>query len=87
MWSKAVVGLVQISTLYIAGLGQEQSFAQTTIGREFASFTKVIASIEDPMVIRKILAHLDEMQQLDCCRIASRLTIIPLSASRSSMSL
>jgi hypothetical protein len=27
MWSKAVVGLVQISTLYIADLGQQETFA------------------------------------------------------------
>ena len=33
---------------------------RTKFGREFASFIKVIASIEDPEVIRKILAHLDK---------------------------
>jgi hypothetical protein len=38
----------------------QQSFEQTNIGREFASFIKVIASIEDPAVIQKILAHLDD---------------------------
>jgi hypothetical protein len=44
----------------ITGTGHEQSFEQTNIGREFASFIKVIASIEDPAVIQKILAHLDK---------------------------
>jgi hypothetical protein len=43
----------------VAGSGHEQSFEQTNIGREFVSFVKVIASIEDPAVIQKILAHLD----------------------------
>jgi hypothetical protein len=37
-----------------------QSFEQTNIGCEFASFIKVIASIEDPAVIQKTLAHLDD---------------------------
>ena len=41
-------------------IGHEQSFEQTYIGREFASFIKVIARIEDPAVIQKILAHLDK---------------------------
>jgi hypothetical protein len=43
-----------------SALGQEQSFEQTKISREFASFIKVIASIEDPAVIQKILAHLND---------------------------
>jgi hypothetical protein len=43
-----------------SAIGHEQSFEQTNIGREFASFIKVIASIEDPAVIQKILAHLDK---------------------------
>jgi hypothetical protein len=33
---------------------------QTNIDRECASFVRIIASIEDPMVIQKTLAHLDE---------------------------
>ena len=44
----------------IAAIGHEQSFEQANIGREFASFIEAIASIEDPEVIRKILAHLDK---------------------------
>jgi hypothetical protein len=43
-----------------SAIGHEQSFEQTNIGREFASFIKVIASIEDPAAIQKILAHLDD---------------------------
>jgi hypothetical protein len=49
---------VSFAALRPAGVGHEQSFEQTNIGREFASFIKVIASIEDPAVIQKILAHL-----------------------------
>jgi hypothetical protein len=37
-----------------------QSFEQTNKRSEFASFIKVIASIEDPAVIQKILARLDD---------------------------
>jgi hypothetical protein len=33
---------------------------QPNIGHEFVSFIKVIASIEDSVVISKILAHLDD---------------------------
>jgi len=43
----------------IAGVGQQQPFEQPNIGHECASFVKIIASIEDPAVIQKILAHLD----------------------------
>ena len=43
-----------------AGVGQQQSFEQPNIGHECASSVKVIASIEDPVVIQKILAHLDD---------------------------
>jgi hypothetical protein len=46
--------------LCIAGLGHQQPFEQTSICSECACFVKIIASIEDPEVIRKILAHLDE---------------------------
>jgi hypothetical protein len=49
-----------LAPLFGSQFGHEQSFEQTAIGREFASFTKVIASIEDPAVIQKILAHLDD---------------------------
>jgi hypothetical protein len=62
----------------LAASGQEQFFEQTNIGREFASFTKVIASIEDPMVIRKILAHLDDKATtglLPDCRAPPSLTM------------
>jgi hypothetical protein len=44
----------------ITGSGQQQSFEQANIGHEFASFIKVFASIEVPVVISKILAHLDD---------------------------
>jgi hypothetical protein len=57
MWRFAALGMMG---LRYAGVGQEQSFEQPNIGHEFASFIKVIASIEDPAVIQKILAHLDD---------------------------
>jgi len=41
-------------------LGHKQSFEQTKKRSECANFVRIIASIEDPMVIRKILTHLDE---------------------------
>ncbi len=41
-------------------LGQYRPFIQTNIGRKCASFVRVIASSEDPSVIQKILAHLDD---------------------------
>ena len=44
----------------ISASGQEQSFEKTNKRSECASFVKVIASIEDPVVIQKILAHLDD---------------------------
>jgi hypothetical protein len=44
----------------ISGIGQLRSFEQTNKRSECASFVKIIASIEDPEVIRKILAHLDK---------------------------
>jgi len=50
---------VQISATRINGSGQQQSFEQPNIGHECASSVKIIASIEDPVVIQKILAHLD----------------------------
>jgi hypothetical protein len=46
--------------LAIAGVGQLRSFEQAKKCSECASFVMVIASIEDPEVIRKILAHLDK---------------------------
>jgi hypothetical protein len=57
---KAELNRACFSVLFCSEFGQEQSFEQSNIGREFASFTNVIGSIEDPMVIRKILAHLDD---------------------------
>jgi hypothetical protein len=45
--------------LPIAAPGHEQSFEQTNKRSECASFVKIIASIEDPQIIRKILAYLD----------------------------
>jgi len=39
---------------------EQRSFEQTNKRSDYASFVKIIASIEDPEVIRKILAHLDE---------------------------
>jgi hypothetical protein len=38
---------------------EKRSFEQTNKRSECASFVKAIASIEDPAVIQKILAHLD----------------------------
>jgi hypothetical protein len=43
-----------------SAIGHKPTFMQTDIGRECTSFVRIIASIEDPMVIQKILAHLDE---------------------------
>ena len=40
-------------------IGQLRSFEQTNKRSDCASFVKVIASIQDPAVIKKILAHLD----------------------------
>jgi hypothetical protein len=54
------MGFVQISMLRIAVAGHEQSFEQTNKRSERASFVKIIACIEDPAVIQKILAHLDD---------------------------
>jgi hypothetical protein len=44
----------------IETIGQERSFEQTNKRSDCASFVKVIASFEDPVVIQKILAHLDD---------------------------
>ena len=44
----------------IAAIGQLRSFEQTNKRSDCASFVKVIASIEDSVVIKKILAHLDQ---------------------------
>jgi hypothetical protein len=49
-----------ISRSLIAGAGQLRSFEQANKCSECASFVRVIASSEDPAVIQKILAHLDE---------------------------
>jgi hypothetical protein len=57
---KAELNQACLSVLICSGFGQKQSFKQTNIGREFASFFKVISNIEDPAVIPKILAHLDD---------------------------
>jgi hypothetical protein len=55
----AVIGQTLISMAWMTATGHEQSFEQTNKRSECASFVKVIASIEDPTVIQKILAHLD----------------------------
>ena len=60
MCLQAVIGTGQILASRIAGNGQQQSFEKTKKHSEFTSFVKVIASIEDPAVIQKILAHLDD---------------------------
>jgi len=39
---------------------EKRSFEQTNKRSDCASFVKVIAGIEDPAVIQKILAHLDD---------------------------
>jgi len=46
--------------MLITGIGHKPTFMQTNIGRECASFVRAIASSEDPAVIQKILAHLDD---------------------------
>jgi len=38
----------------------QRSFEQTNERSDCASFVKVIASIEDAVVIKKILAHMDQ---------------------------
>jgi len=43
----------------MAANGQKRPFEQANKCSECASFVKIIASIEDPAVIQKILAHLD----------------------------
>ena len=40
--------------------GQLRSFEQANNCSECSSFVEIIVSIEDPIVIQKILAHLDE---------------------------
>jgi hypothetical protein len=49
----------------ISQFGHKQSFEQTNKRSECASIVKVIASIEDPLVIRKILAHLNDKVSSD----------------------
>jgi hypothetical protein len=41
---------------------RKRSFEQAKKCSKFASFTKLIASIEDPAVIQKILAHPDKKE-------------------------
>jgi hypothetical protein len=48
------------SVLICSQFGHEQPFGQTSICSECACFVKIIASIEDPAVIKQILAHLDQ---------------------------
>ena len=55
-----VLAVLRLWSWRITAVGHEQSFEQTYIGREFAGFINVIASIEDPAVIQKILAHLED---------------------------
>jgi hypothetical protein len=50
----------QLLSPRIAGVGQKESFEQTNKRSECASFVKVIASIEDPAIIKKILDYLDD---------------------------
>jgi hypothetical protein len=45
---------------------------QTNIGRECASFVRIITSIEDPMVTQKILAHLNEKAASVATRMMSQ---------------
>jgi hypothetical protein len=44
----------------ITGTGQLRSFEQNNKCSECASFVMAVASIEDPVVTQKILAHLDD---------------------------
>ena len=56
---KAATHQAKISAPLIAAIGQLRSFEQTNTCSEYAGSIKLIASIEDPAVIKKILAHLD----------------------------
>ena len=52
--------------------GQNRPFEKTNKRSEYAGFVKVIASIEDPVVIRKILDHLEAKGALvDSCQLPS----------------
>jgi prephenate dehydratase len=55
---KAELNQARFSVLFCSEFGQLRSFEQTNKRSECASFVKIIASIEDPVVIRKILGHL-----------------------------
>jgi hypothetical protein len=58
---KAVVRQVQISELPMAGVGHKLPFEQSSICRKCGSAVKVIASIENLVVIKKILTHLNRI--------------------------
>jgi hypothetical protein len=56
----AVIEVTLKTMLSIAENGHEQPFEQIGICSECASFVKLIACIENPAVIAKILAHLND---------------------------
>jgi len=56
---KAELSQACLSMLFSSEFGQLRSFEQTNTCSEYAGSIKLIASIEDPAVIKKILAHLD----------------------------
>jgi hypothetical protein len=57
---KAAMNQLCLLATTISENGQEQSFEQTNTCSECASLIKLIASIEDPAVIKQILTHLDK---------------------------
>jgi hypothetical protein len=57
---KAELKQVLISEGFWSGVGQEQPFEQTMVFTECSGSVNLTASIDDPVVIIKILAHLDE---------------------------
>ena len=52
--------IAHLTNEFFNRIGQEQSFEQTNTCSECASLIKLITSIEDPAVIKQILAHLGE---------------------------
>ena len=58
--TKAAFRQTQISVVGITGTGQRRSFKQTVFADKSTCSVKIIAGIEDPAVIKNILACLDD---------------------------
>jgi hypothetical protein len=56
---KAELNQACLSVLICSGFGHLRSFEQANTCNDHAGSIKLIASIENPAVIKKILAHLD----------------------------